>query len=161
MTVQWGNVLTLQLGAISSSLSQLTSAMTSSSSPLCRVCSSQPGWIIPVLQGLESGASQNWALFLFCNRAYLGTETIPSPPLDFVPRAASHALLITVTRIVSVLVSTLRTADLTELTLAIPTQQEFRWALWPSMSVQQLLWCRVIVQDSSASKLCDCYWKSK
>lgn len=25
----------------------------------------------------------------------------------------------------------------------------------------QLLWCRVIVQGPSASKLCSCYWKSK
>lgn len=57
MTALWGNVLALQLGAINSSLTQLTSAVISSSLPLCRVCSSHPDRTTPVLQGSESDAS--------------------------------------------------------------------------------------------------------
>lgn len=151
--------------AISSSLTQVTSALTLSSLPLCRVCSPQPGKTIPVLQAPESDASYNWGLFLICCREYMGTGTIPSPPLAFVPRTPFHALPTTVTRVALVLAwpDTLGTEDLTELTLPISSQQELRWALalWPSTSTLQLLWCRMIAQDPSASKLCDCYWESK
>lgn len=99
MTAQSGNVLALQLGAISSSLTQLTSAVILSSMPLCRVCSSQPGRTIPVLQGLESDAGQTWCLCIICSREYMGTGAIPGPLLDFVPRAPFHVLFTTMTRV--------------------------------------------------------------